>query len=358
MSTKTTKVLIVDDSALVRQLLTGILSGDPSLEVVGAAVDPYDARAQIKQFNPDVITLDVEMPRMDGITFLRNLMRLRPMPVVMISTLTEKGSTITLEALELGAVDYIAKPKFQLGEELNKQAEQIIQKVKHAARANLQAIEHNFKHEQFTTPLQPGTDSQLTDNIGLIAIGASTGGTEAIKEVLSGLPGHMPPIVVVQHMPGGFTHSYAKRLDQCCALTVKEFDAEREKLESDHVYIANGDYHMATLVKNDQLYATRRDTDPVNRHKPAVDVLFQSIAECAGNRAIGILLTGMGIDGASGLGNMRNSGAITIAQDEKSSVVWGMPRVAIEQQAASEVLALNNIGPELLKLCYHTEQGQ
>ncbi len=358
MSTRKTKVLIVDDSELVRQLLTGILSGDPSLEVVGAAVDPYDARAKIKQLNPDVITLDVEMPRMDGITFLRNLMRLRPMPVVMISTLTEKGSTITLEALELGAVDYIAKPKSQLGEALNRQAEQIIQKVKHAARANLQAIEHNFKNEQITTPLQPKVGSRLTPKVGVIAIGASTGGTEAIKEVLSALPGHMPPIVVVQHMPGGFTHSYAKRLNQCCALTVKEFDAEQEKLENDHVYIANGDYHMAIHSNNGQLYATRRDTEPVNRHKPAVDVLFQSIAESAGNRAIGILLTGMGIDGASGLGTMRNRGALTIAQDEKSAVVWGMPRVAIEQQAASQVLALNQIGPELVQLCYPTEHGQ
>jgi two-component system chemotaxis response regulator CheB len=345
------KVLVVDDSVLVRQLLTAILDSDPALEVIGSAVDPLDAREKIKLLNPDVITLDIEMPKMDGITFLEKLMRLRPMPVVMISTLTEKGADITMEALELGAVDYVAKPKSQLSEALNQQATEIILKVKHAARANTAAIEHNFLHEQIIEQVKP-PQSQLNRKVRVIAIGASTGGTEATKEVLSSLPPEMPPIVITQHMPAGFTASYAKRLGLNSALTVKEFKDEQELLQKNHVYVANGNYHMTVIEKQGKLYALRDNNGKVNRHKPSVDVLFNSIATSVGQKAVGIILTGMGIDGANGLYEIKQKGGTTIAQDEKSCVVWGMPRVAVELDGASEVLPLNKIGSFITELCY------
>lgn len=346
------KVLIVDDSALIRKLLTELLGADPSIEVVGAAEDPFDAREKIKQLNPDVLTLDVEMPRMDGITFLRNLMRLRPMPVVMISTLTEKGADTTLQAMELGAIDYIAKPKVDVNTELSALAADICSKVKQAARANVAALEHNIQQQQFSPPIEPLPAEKPGKRIRLIAIGASTGGTEAIKEVLSGLPEQMPPIVIVQHMPDGFTASFAQRLDKLLNLSVSEVTGVGDLLKPNHVYIANGARHFRVAAVGGAFKGYSEPGEPVNRHCPSVDVLLDSVAEHAGAAAIGVILTGMGIDGASGLGKMRELGAETIAQDEKSSVVWGMPRVAAQQGAASKVLPLGEIGRHLVEACY------
>lgn len=346
------KVLIVDDSELIRTLLTEILSSDASFEVVGTASDPFEARDKIKLLAPDVITLDVEMPRMDGITFLRNLMRLRPMPVVMISTLTLQGAETTLQALELGAIDYIAKPKLAVAAELSGLAETIISKVKQAARANVAALEHNVQQQQFSKPIKPLPSSRPNGKVSMIAIGASTGGTEATKEILSTLPECMPPIVVVQHMPDGFTGSYAKRLNNLLKPTVLEFDKTGRPLLPNHIYIANGARHLSVIQKNKQFQGCLDDGDPVNRHKPAVDVLFRSVAEQVGASSVGILLTGMGVDGAKGLLQMKEAGAMTLAQDERSSVVWGMPRVAIEEGAVTEVLPLGRIGRFLVEYCY------
>ena len=316
------KVLVIDDSELIRNLLTEILSKDAHLKVVGTAIDPFDAREKIKELNPDVLTLDIEMPRMDGITFLKNIMRLRPMPIVMISTLTEKGADITLEALQIGAIDYISKPKLDVRTNLPALAAEICGKIKSAAKANVSAIEHNCHQKQIVKPFKPLPSDQLNNTFDLIAIGASTGGTEAIKEVLLTLPEVMPPILIAQHMPGGFTNSFAKRLDSMCKLTVKEFSSEKEPLLANHVYIANGEQHMTVSKRNGICSLIQDNSAPVNRHKPSVDVLFNSVAAITDNNSIGVLLTGMGIDGASGLKNMLGKGAVTIAQDEKSSVVW------------------------------------
>jgi len=345
-------VLIVDDSELIRSLLAQIFASDSSINVVGMATDAFDAREKIKTLNPDIITLDVEMPGMDGITFLKNLMRLRPMPVVMISTLTEKGTDTTLQAMEFGAIDFIAKPKINVDTELPILAKQICATVKNAARANISALNHNSQQLQFAKPISPPSSSKRGKDISIIGIGASTGGTEATKEVLSGLPASMPPIVIVQHMPEGFTASYAKRLDSLTALTVEELTTNNTLLQDSHVYIAHGAHHMTVRRRNGQMRAFLSDDEPVNRHKPSVDVLFDSIAESFGNDSIAVILTGMGIDGASGMSNMKNAGAETIAQDENSSVVWGMPRVASEQGAANKVMPLGTIGKFLVDKCY------
>ncbi|MEE8057496.1 MAG: chemotaxis response regulator protein-glutamate methylesterase [Pseudomonadales bacterium] len=348
---KTVKVLIVDDQALIRQLLTAILSKDDEIDIVGSAIDPIDARDKIKALNPDVITLDVEMPRMDGITFLRNLMRLRPMPVVMISTLTEKGAAITLEALEIGAIDFIPKPKVDVPEQLAELSADIILKVKQAAWANIAAIEHNAKQQQFPGRIKSVPKGE-PNAVDIIAIGASTGGTEAIKEVLRTLPDTMPPIVIVQHMPPGFTTSFAERLDSLLDLTVEEFTKSGQALKRSHIYLANGSQHMLVKRRGGNLYGYCDDSAAVNRHKPSVDMLFESVAKHCGEKSIGIILTGMGSDGANGLGQMRQQGGFTIAQDESTSIVWGMPRMAIEKEAASEVLALGEIGGFLVNRCY------
>ena len=351
----TVKVLIIDDSELIRSLLTEILSQDPNIDVVGSAIDPFDAREKIKELKPDVLTLDIEMPRMDGITFLKNIMRLKPMPVVMISTLTEKGADVTLQALQLGAIDYISKPKLDVRSTLPALAADIVNKVKHAARANISAVEHNIKQEQLSKPHAPLPSKDLNKRIDVICIGASTGGTEAIKEVLMTLPEKMPPILIAQHMPGGFTQSFAKRLNSLCKLNVKEFSSEREPLVANTIYVANGDYHMTLLKRSGDYYLIRDDSDPVNRHKPSVDVLFNSVVNNAESRAIGVILTGMGMDGAQGLKNMLDAGAYTLAQDEASSVVWGMPRVAVEKNAARETLPLRKIGEKLINLSYKSK---
>lgn len=344
-------VLIIDDSELVRELLTTILSQDRHIKVVGTAVDPIDARTKIKQLNPDVITLDIEMPRMDGITFLKNLIRLRPMPVVMISTLTEKGADITLEALQLGAVDFIPKPKLDVRTNLAAMTQEIIAKVKLAAKVNVATLTSNLTKQQSIKPITPMLSVSGQARIKFIAIGASTGGTEAIKQVLLTLPNNMPPILIVQHMPPGFTASFANRLDSMLAFRVSEFSQDKIEPQAGHAYIANGAQHM-TLRKKGDLHLIQQDSsDPVNRHKPSVDRLFESIACCSADRAVAVILTGMGVDGASGMKKMLEAGAATIAQDQSSSVVWGMPRVAVEQGAAEHVLPLSGIGAKLVELC-------
>ena len=349
------RVLIVDDSRLVRELLSAVLSADPTIEVVGSAADPFEAREMIKRLDPDVITLDIEMPRMDGITFLKNLMRLRPMPVVMISTLTEKGADITVEALELGAVDFIPKPKLGLQEGLSAIAEEIQGKIKLAAKVDVAVIEENFRWQETLTEqrvLAEEAKGRVSDSVRLVAIGASTGGPEAVKKIITELPGQMPPIAVVLHMPAGFTESFARRLNKFTPLTVTELPSEQTELRRNHVYIAYGDRHMLVRSVGDKIIGVQDDQSPVHRHKPAVDVLFDSVARELPGAAVGVLLTGMGIDGANGLKQLLDAGCTTIAQDKKSSVVWGMPRVAAEMGAAQEILPLAKIAQDLKRICY------
>lgn len=352
------KVLIVDDSALVRQMLTEIFNSAAGIQVVGTASDPYVAREKIKQLNPDVLTLDVEMPRMDGITFLSNLMRLRPMPVVMVSSLTEQGADVTLRALELGAVDFVSKPKLDVAEGLSGYASEIVEKVRSAAKARVRAVsnavlakrkEQAEKHnaDVVLQKTQGARHFRTTDRI--IGIGSSTGGTEAVKDVLRNLPPDMPGIVITQHIPAAFSGPFAQRVDSITALTVLEARDGQQVLPG-HVYIAPGDRHL--LVKRDGArYIIRlHDGPPVNRHRPSVDVMFRSLAQNAGPNAIGLILTGMGDDGAEGLGEMKESGASTLVQDEKSSVVWGMPGEAFKRGYANEALSLPKIGDRLIEL--------
>lgn len=346
------KVLIVDDSRLVRDLLRSIFLMDKSIEVVGSAVDPLDAREKIKALNPDVITLDIEMPKMDGITFLKNLMRLRPTPVIMISTLTEKGADATLQALEIGAIDFIAKPKIKLESELPALADDILRKVKCAAKARVQAFVAPTRRE----PAGGQTAASLAFDI--IAIGASTGGTEAIKTVLLGLPSRIPPILVVQHMPPGFTRSYAERLNNLLPYDVVEFSGEQAPLKPGVIYLANGAQHLLAETHKGLLTVRCTNSSPVNRHRPSVDVLFKSVAQLPQKKAIGILLTGMGMDGAKGLLDMRQAGAKTIAQDKHTSVVWGMPRIACELGAAEYILPLQEIADQVAADLYPRRQGE
>lgn len=335
------KVLIIDDSPLIRRLLSEILSQANDIEVVGCAEDPYQAREMIKLLNPDVLTLDVEMPKMDGISFLRNLMRLRPMPVVMISTLTQQGSPITLEALELGAVDFIAKPTVNVKEQMSQYAFVVQQKVRVAAGARVRS----FKKSTAATEVLP-TNAQFLLN-KVIAIGASTGGTEAIKEVLIKMPTNCPPIVITQHIPPVFSTSFAQRMDRTCAINVKEAE-HGDKLIAGCAYIAPGGLHLSIKKRGASLYCELADSEPVNRHKPAVDVLFNSLLECGPKNLIAALLTGMGSDGAKGLLSIKQAGGYTLAQDEFSSVVWGMPKAAVDLGAANEIVALDKVTQRLL----------
>src|SRR5882757_6620255 len=347
---KRIKVLIVDDSALVRRMLTEMLSSDPSITVLGAAHDAYDAREKIKALNPDVLTLDVEMPRMDGLTFLRNLMRLRPMPVIMVSSLTDKGAEVTLDALSIGAVDYLPKPKIDLAATLADYKEELIAKVKAAASARVRAMP--------ATAASAGADAilakrdpqrQLRTTERIIAIGASTGGTEAIKEVLIRLPPDTPGIVITQHIPKLFSGAFARRLDACCQVSVCEAEDGQQILRG-HAYVAPGDMHLL-LVRDGARYVCRLDEGPpVNRHKPSVDVMFRSVAQQAGRNAIGVILTGMGKDGAMGLKEMRDAGSRTLAQDEATSIVWGMPGEAVAVGGAADVLPLSDIWSRVLQL--------
>ena len=351
MSAATIKVLCVDDSALIRDLLSEIINSQPDMEVVAVAPDPLVARDLIKRYNPDVLTLDVEMPRMDGIDFLERLMRLRPMPVLMVSSLTQSGSEVTLRALELGALDFVAKPSLGIRSGMLEYAEEIAEKIRAAARSRPRraASRSEAPPQRLTAPLMSSEK--------LLIIGASTGGTEAIRRVLEPLPANSPAIMIAQHMPGGFTRSFAERLDRLCQISVKEAE-DGERVLPGHAYIAPGDAHLK-LARSGANYVARLDPGPpVNRHRPSVDVLFRSAAEQAGRNAVGVLLTGMGKDGAAGLVEMRQAGAPTIAQDEASCVVFGMPREAIALGGASEVLPLEEIAPRLLALVASSGRAQ
>jgi two-component system chemotaxis response regulator CheB len=346
---KRIKVLIVDDSALVRRMLTEMLSSDPGIMVLGAAHDAYDAREKIKALNPDVLTLDVEMPRMDGLTFLRNLMRLRPMPVIMVSSLTARGAEVTLDALSIGAVDYLSKPKIDLAATLGDYKEELIAKVKAAASARLRSPSASAAATADVVLAKRAPQRQLRTTERIIAIGASTGGTEAIKDVLIHLPPDTPGIVITQHIPKLFSGAFARRMDSICQLSVCEAEDGQQVLRG-HAYIAPGDKHLR-LVRDGARYVCRLDEGPpVNRHKPSVDVLFRSVAQEAGRNAIGVILTGMGKDGAVGLKEMRDAGSRTIAQDEATSIVWGMPGEAVAVGAAADVLPLGEIHSRVLAL--------
>ncbi|TCJ26144.1 chemotaxis response regulator protein-glutamate methylesterase [Halomonas sp. GDM18] len=382
------RVLCVDDSALIRELMAEIINAQPDMQVVATAPDPLVARDLIKRHEPDVLTLDVEMPRMDGLDFLERLMRLRPMPVVMVSSLTERGGEITLRALELGAVDFVSKPRLGIRGGMLEYAETIADKIRAAARARVRpagravtspsaggvqagsvlsnsAQSHPYPSSladrsvaaSVAAPVSQDKESPpaiaaasrrpLLSSEKLIAVGASTGGTEAIRAVLQSLPADAPAILVTQHMPPGFTRSFAERLNGLCRIAVKEA-AHGERILPGHAYIAPGDAHL-TLSRSGANYVVTLDQrPPVNRHRPSVDVLFDSVARVAGRNAVGVILTGMGRDGARGLLQMREAGAHTIAQDEQSCVVYGMPREAIELGAAQSVLPLSRISGHLL----------
>lgn len=342
------RVLIVDDSGFVRKLLTEVLSKDPAIEVVGAARDPFEARELIKKLNPDVLTLDVEMPRMDGITFLTNLMRLRPMPVVMVSSLTAAGADATMAALQAGAVDFVTKPSLDLSAGLHGLAAELVAKVKNAATANVTARQTVATHRTSSEKVKA---LQTTDR--LIAIGASTGGTEAIADVLATMPPDAPAIVIAQHIPEMFSARFAARLDRDTNLVVREAN-DGAPLLTGHAYVAPGGKHLRVERSGLKYFCAIGDDEPVNRHKPSVDVLFESVAKNVGHNAVAMLLTGMGADGAAGLLTVRQAGAITIVQDKESSVVWGMPGEAFKRGAATEVLPLSKIGPRALHLATRT----
>ncbi|ACY84187.1 chemotaxis response regulator protein-glutamate methylesterase [Edwardsiella piscicida] len=335
------RVLCVDDSALMRQLMTEIVNSHPDMEMVAAAQDPLVARDLIKKFNPQVLTLDVEMPRMDGLDFLEKLMRLRPMPVVMVSSLTGKGSEITLRALELGAVDFVTKPQLGIREGMLAYSELIADKIRTAARARLP---RQLKQSEPPATLSHGP---LLSSEKLIAIGASTGGTEAIRHVLQPLPPTSPALLITQHMPPGFTRSFAERLNKLCQITVKEAE-DGERILPGHAYIAPGAHHLE-LARSGANYIVRlHQGPPVNRHRPSVEVLFDSVARCAGRNAVGVILTGMGNDGAAGMLRLHQAGAYTIAQNEASCVVFGMPREAIQMGGVDEVVDLSQISQRML----------
>jgi len=336
----TIKVLIVDDSALIRSVMKEIVSSQRDMEVVGVAPDPIVARDLIKQTNPDVLTLDVEMPRMDGLDFLEKLMRLRPMPVVMVSSLTERGSEITLRALELGAVDFVTKPKLSIQSGMREYTDLIADKIRAAAAARIRPRTMPHPDAAKGGGELPAIRNPLTSSEKLIIIGASTGGTEAIKDFLVQMPSDCPGILITQHMPEGFTRSFAKRLDGLCKISVQEA-AGGERVLPGHAYIAPGHSHLL-LARSGANYVTKLDQGPpVNRHRPSVDVLFESAAACAGKNAVGVILTGMGKDGAQGMLRMKEAGAYNFAQDEASCVVFGMPREAIAVGATHEVGALH-----------------
>jgi two-component system, chemotaxis family, protein-glutamate methylesterase/glutaminase len=364
------KVLIVDDSALVRQMLQEMLGSHPQIEVVGSAHDPYMARDMIKQLHPDVLTLDIEMPKMDGISFLKNLMRLHPLPVVMVSTLTEHGAEVTLQALELGAIDFVTKPKMNLAQTFETYTSEICNKVIMASKVSRGTLERQyarFSNNQQTKPrveIAPkvaekyDADVILKKTLGtkpsrrgekIIAIGSSTGGTEAVKEILMRLPANTPPIVISQHIPVAFSGPFAQRMDSVSEMTVHEAKDNQPILQG-HVYIAPGDKHLLIEPVGGKFICRLNDGPPVNRHKPSVDVMFRSVAQNIGSNAIGVILTGMGADGAKGLKEIQETGAPTIAQDQKTSVVWGMPGEAVKLNAADHILGLDQIAHKILEL--------
>ncbi len=346
---KKIRVLVVDDSALVRSLLTEIINRQSDMVCVGAANDPLIAREMIRETNPDVITLDIEMPKMDGIDFLGRLMRLRPMPVVMISTLTERGAEVTMRALELGAVDFVAKPRIGLAEGIRDLAGQIVDKVRIAATAHIRRVPISDVSAGQRLPLAPTSNAPIgrISTEKLVCIGASTGGTEAIKEILTRMPADSPGIVITQHMPPGFTTSFAARLNGLCQITVGEA-VHGGRILPGHAYIAPGGKQFRIDRSGANYVCVVEDGEPVNRHKPSVEVLFKSAARVVGRNALGIMLTGMGNDGAKAMKEMRDAGSYNYVQDEASCIVFGMPREAILHGAADEVLPLTEIAPALL----------
>lgn len=344
---KRIKVLVIDDSALMRKVLTELLGGDPEIEVVGTAADPLVARGRINELDPDVLTLDIEMPKLDGLAFLERLMRLRPMPVVMVSSLTQKDADVTLQALEMGAVDFIPKPALDIAQGFAAMQEEVVAKVKAAARAVVHA-------RCAAPPRPPRAAAPFRGSNRIVAIGASTGGVAALRDVLAALPADGPPILIAQHMPPGFTELFAKRLDGLCAMRVSEA-ADNARIIPGHVYIAPGDRHLA-LAKSGGFYQCRLSGGPlVNGYIPSVDVLFDSCAAEAGTDAVGLLMTGMGRDGAEGLRRMRNAGAATACQDEASSLIYGMPKAAMAIGAAECQVALDDIPAYILE---QTRAGQ
>lgn len=351
------KVVVVDDSALVRSLLSEIINKQSDMACIGAANDPLQAREMIRDLNPDVITLDVEMPKMDGLEFLSRLMKLRPMPVVMVSTLTERGADITMRALEMGAVDFVAKPRVGVSAGLRELGQEIVDKIRVASKARVSrhvaspmlgaAPQGSGSAGQASATVPPRTMNRLSTE-KIICIGASTGGTEAIKEILVDLPADSPAIVITQHMPPGFTTSFASRLDLLCKISVSEA-RDGERILPGHAYIAPGGRQFSIERSGANYVAVVQDTEPVNRHKPSVEVLFKSCARVLGPNAIGVMLTGMGADGAAAMKEMRDAGSYNFVQDEASCVVFGMPKMAIQYGAAHEVLPLKRIASALLE---------
>jgi two-component system, chemotaxis family, protein-glutamate methylesterase/glutaminase len=348
MTIKKIRVLCVDDSALIRSLMTEIINSQPDMTVVATASDPLVARDLVKQHNPDVMTLDVEMPRMDGLEFLEKLMRLRPMPVVMVSSLTERGSEAALRALELGAIDFVTKPRLGIRDGLLAYTDLIVGKIRIAAAARILPAKRAANGSSSSAIADaPLLRSPLLSTEKLIIIGASTGGTEAIRELLQPLPPDSPGILIAQHMPAGFTNSFAQRLNGLCRVAVTEA-VHGERILPGHAYIAPGGFHLS-LTRSGANYVAQVDQEPpVNRHRPSIDVLFDSAARHAGKNAIGVILTGMGRDGAEGLLRMHQAGAYTLAQDEASCVVFGMPREAIALGAASEVVPLAEMSQRVI----------
>lgn len=346
------RVLIVDDSALIRQMLTEMLSGDPDIEVLDAAPDPYVAREKIKLLNPDVITLDIEMPRMDGIEFLKKIMSLRPMPVVMVSSLTQNGADATLQALEIGAVDYVAKPTHDIQAGMEGKQAELIAKIKTAAKAKVVGR----SNAPAVLKGGPAGSAGYSSTEKVVAIGASTGGVEALTTVLSAMPADSPAILVTQHMPSSFTATFARRLDRICAIHVGEA-VDGSRILPGHAYIAPGDQHLRLGRSGANYICSIGGNDRITGHCPSVDALFDSVAECAGKNAIGVILTGMGKDGARGLHSMRSAGARTLGQDEASCIVYGMPRIAFESGSVEEQISLSKIPKKIIDICINDNKG-
>lgn len=341
------KVLVVDDSALVRSLLAEIIRATPDMTLVGAAPDAYVARDMVNEFSPDVITLDIEMPRMDGLAFLEKLMKARPTPVVMISTLTEAGAEATFRALELGAVDFVPKPKLGIASGIREYAELIVEKIRAAASVRVKTRTKKNKAD-----VLPGQKVTITDRLQstekIIAIGASTGGTEAIKELLMQLPAAVPGIVMTQHMPPGFTRTFAERLNKMTRLHVVEAKGG-ERILPGHAFLAPGGHHLIVVRSGADYVVKLSDAEPVHRHRPAVDVMMESVAMAGGKNVLGVLLTGMGKDGAKGMLDIRNQGGYTFAQDEASCVVYGMPKEAVAMGSVDQTVALDVMGAALIE---------
>ncbi|HSC69009.1 MAG TPA: chemotaxis response regulator protein-glutamate methylesterase [Cellvibrio sp.] len=342
----TIKVLVVDDSALVRSLLAEIIRDTSDMTLVGAAPDAYVARDMVNEFTPDVITLDIEMPRMDGLAFLEKLMAARPTPVIMISTLTEEGADATLRALELGALDFIPKPKLGVTSGIREYAELIVEKIRAAAAVKVKPLLKKNRPE-ISGEQKVSITSGIQSTEKIIAIGASTGGTEAIKDLLVQLPAAVPGVVITQHMPAGFTRTYAERLNKTTRLHVVEAKGG-ERILPGHAFLAPGGHHLVVVRSGADYRVKLSDAEPVHRHRPAVDVMMESVAQVGGKNVIGVLLTGMGKDGARGMLAIRNQGGYTLAQDEASCVVYGMPKEAVILGAVDQVISLDKMGQALL----------